>query len=282
MNLIKGLCLLLAFFLVVLSPQAMAADVTATITNVSEPGQAEDMRIGYNFRYAAYPDAANNMLAHYTFEEFDNKGVAFWWSIYRQGERTTSISLPMTGTTFSGDYSTFAHGKASQKIQVNSLQQPFSIGQSVYEEKIWLKAGREYEFSCYLKHEEAGGIGLGVWVACDGSSTFHEISENFNVGSEWERHALNFTIDEHCGGKGYIVKKGSPRIDILSDGTYWLDSCKLIDVEDTTEWELSKRFIEKIKDLRPAALRWGGFIANWVGKDNVVVTTFSQKQWAES
>jgi len=260
--------LVVLFFIVAMMVPAFG-QVNVMVNDTLEPNQADDLRIGFHIsfgrtRYSA--DFTNNLLGPTNFEDGGN------WGLFQYTGEWGLSSNP-SGVTLSLDSSAgnFMHGKSSQKIAVTSGSAvPLSMGQ--YQSYKEFQVGPTYEFSCYMKQQGlTQNPRLRIRYQCPEGLV--DRFEEFPVSDSWQKYAFRFSFNQKCAPADPIQGSGSStRVDVLSTGTLWVDSCQLVDLNDTTDWGLSARMIEAVKKLRPGTIRWGGLSANPIAPNNIMVS----------
>lgn len=249
---------LLILFLIL--PLAYPDEVTVDISNTAVPGQAEDMRIGVHIgntatRYST--NMYNNFIGNGDFEDDGS------WDHFPYDDMWNH---DVPGMTFGYDTTDFYDGKQSLKVSVNSQAVGDGVGQWASNKEY--QDGREYVFSCYLKQEDmASGDNAQLQVHffdtgsnCPGG---YEAHEDFAVSDSWEQYEFTFTMDKDCYPRDPAQGgANTKRINLLSEGTLYIDRCVLYDKEQMTPWGLNKEFLELLKDLNPQTIRYGALDVN--------------------
>jgi len=252
---------LIVFLLsIVLMAGVSSEEVNVRITDNPVAGQAEDMRIGVHIGNSAsryHTNLYNNFIGNGDFEDSGS------WTQFPVDDMWNH---DVPGLSYSYDSSEFYDGRQSLKVTVNSAAVGNGVGQWASNKEY--QEGKEYVFSCYMKQDGmAGGNNAELKLHffdtgsnCPGGFV---ASEDFSVTDDWHEYEMTFTMDKDCKPRDPISGgANSKRINLLSEGTLYIDRCILYDKEQMTPWMINSVYLDLLKDLRPYTIRYGALDAN--------------------
>jgi hypothetical protein len=207
--------------------------------------------IGVNGSGGWYGFVGANMINNCGFEgAADSNGLSqSGWPWWKSGNLTSSV-----------DTAAFSSGKQSQKIVAEANSAIVQTRVDLPQEPLVMQTTNNgtYVIKARIKSLSGGSIQFG-FVPGSWSTTY---GPTIPVGTNWTTCSWTNIPNTDTLLRGFAVK-------FVSAGTYWVDDfiCWNANDLDTTTG-LSKTFVDRLKDLKPASLRLGGLGVNSIPLEN--------------